>query len=172
MTSPETVNSPVSTPGFSPAYDPLKGLTAAEAAARLPRHGPNELRREVTRPAWRMLLAQYLSPVIGLLAVACLVSAALGEYADAIAIGAILLVNGLVGFFQEYRAERAMLALRSLTAPRARVLREGHASVIAAAEVVPGDVLLLEAGDVVAADARLLEASVVGNALRLRTVKL
>ena len=82
----------------------------------------------------------------------------LGEVADAIAIGAIVVLNAVIGFVQEYRAERAVLALRSMTAPRARVLRDGRSVVIAASAVVPGDVLVLEAGDVVAADARLLEA--------------
>lgn len=161
MTLPESRPNHSSVAGMSssPAYTTSSGLTAVEAAARLAQFGLNELRREERKPAWKMLAAQYLSPVIGLLAAASLVSAALGEYADAIAIGAILAVNGLVGFYQEYRAERAMLALRSLTAPRARVQRDGRASVIAAAEVVPGDVLLLEAGDVVAADARLIEAN-------------
>lgn len=159
MTSPDASSSLAAGPGTSSSPDPAQGLTSTEAAERLVRHGPNELRREATKPAWRMLLAQYLSPMIGLLTAASVISAALGEYADAIAIGAILVINGLVGFFQEYRAERAMLALRSLTAPRARVLRDGRASVIPSAEVVPGDVLLLEAGDVVAADARLLQAN-------------
>jgi Ca2+-transporting ATPase len=105
-----------------------------------------------------MFFAQFASPVIWLLLGACVVSGALGEVADAIAIGAIVVINSLVGFFQEYRAEHAVLALRSLTAPRARVLRDGHSSMIAAAEVVPGDLLMLEAGDIVAADAQLLEA--------------
>lgn len=145
MTSPDASSSLAAGPGTSSSPDPAQGLTSTEAAERLVRHGPNELRREATKPAWRMLLAQYLSPMIGLLTAASVISAALGEYADAIAIGAILVINGLVGFFQEYRAERAMLALRSLTAPRARVLRDGRASVIPSAEVVPGDVLLLEA---------------------------
>ncbi len=138
--------------------DPALGLTQDEAAARLAEVGPNELHREQSRPIWRILLAQYVSPVIGLLLGASIVSAALGELADAMAIGGILIINGLVGFFQEYRAEKAMSALRSLTAPRARVVRGGQSTVIAAAEVVPGDILLLEAGDVVAADAHLLEA--------------
>lgn len=135
-----------------------QGLTLAEVTALLAQWGRNELHQEAARPAWRILLAQYLSPLIGLLLIASVVSAALGEVADAIAIACILIVNGLVGFFQEYRAERAMAALRSLTAPRARVLRDGRAQLIAAAEVVPGDILLLEAGDVVAADAQILEA--------------
>jgi Ca2+-transporting ATPase len=120
--------------------------------------GPNELAREEATPAWRILAGQFASPVIWLLLGACVVSALLGQAADAIAIGIIVVINGLVGFFQEYRAERAVLALRSMTAPRARVLRDGRPSVIPAAEVVPGDVLLLEAGDLVAADARVLEA--------------
>lgn len=134
------------------------GLTRAEAAARLAQYGPNEIRKEQPRPLWRMLLAQYLSPVIALLIVASVISASLGEFADAIAISCILIINGLVGFFQEYRAERAMSALRSLTAPRARVLRDREPQLIAAAEVVPGDILLIEAGDIVAADASLIEA--------------
>ena len=91
--------------------------------------------------------------MIWLLLAACAVSAALGETADALAIGAIVVLNALVGFFQEYRAERAVLALRAMSAPRARVLRDGHSRLVPAAEVVPGDLLLLEAGDVVAADA-------------------
>lgn len=135
------------------------GLSTAEAARRLAAAGANALKREASRPAWRRLVAQYLSPLISLLAAASVVSAALGGVVDAIAIAAILLINGLVGFFQEYRAERAVLALRSLTAPRARVLRDGRASVIPAAQVVPGDILLLEAGDVIAADARLREVN-------------
>ena len=143
---------------LNPRSSPLTGLTQTEALAGLAQYGPNEIRKEQARPLWRMLLAQYLSPVIALLIVASVVSASLGEFADAIAISCILLINGLVGFFQEYRAERAMSALRSLTAPRARVLRDHTPQLIAAADVVPGDILLIEAGDIIAADACLLEA--------------
>jgi Ca2+-transporting ATPase len=138
---------------------PAIGLSTAEAKERLAAHGPNELARAEPTSPWRMLLAQFKSPVIWLLLGACIVSAALGEVVDAIAIGAIVVLNSLVGFFQEYRAERAVLALRSMTAPRARVLRDGRTVVIAAAEIVPGDLLVLEAGDVVAADAQLVEAN-------------
>ncbi|MGZ3459831.1 MAG: HAD-IC family P-type ATPase, partial [Archangium sp.] len=134
------------------------GLGRAEAARRLAEHGRNEIQREKTRSAWAALLEQFRSPMIALLLGACVVSVLLGEHADAIAIGAIVLLNALIGFAQEAKAERALLALRSMTAPRARVMRDGFAVQLPAAEVVPGDVLLLEAGDIVAADARLLEA--------------
>ncbi|MCA9660489.1 MAG: cation-translocating P-type ATPase [Myxococcales bacterium] len=134
------------------------GLSAAEAQRRLAEHGRNELERGRGRPAWRLLVDQFLSPVIGLLTAACVIAAVLGEVADAIAIAAIVVLIGLIGFFQEYRAERALLALRTLTAPRARVLRDGHLALVPAAEVVPGDILSFEAGDIVAADARVLEA--------------
>lgn len=140
-------------------HPPPIGLTAADAKERLATHGPNELSRAEATSPWLMLLEQFKSPVIWLLLGACVVSGALGEVVDAIAIGTIVVLNSLVGFFQEYRAERAVLALRSMTAPRARVLRDGHTVVIAAAEVVPDDLLVLEAGDVVAADARLIEAN-------------
>lgn len=134
------------------------GLTGEEARARLAKAGPNEIKRGETTSPWKLLAEQFGSPLIWLLLAASVISAFLGEVADAIAIGAILVINAFVGFFQEYRAEKAMLALRSMTAPRARVRRDGHAVTISAGEVVPGDVLLLEAGDIVAADARLVEA--------------
>jgi Ca2+-transporting ATPase len=129
-----------------------------EASRRLKAMGPNEIKRGEATSPWRILAGQFASPLIWLLLAASVISGALGEVADAIAIGTILVINALVGFFQEFRAEKAMLALRSMTAPRARVRRDGRALTISAAEVVPGDLLLLEAGDVVAADARLLEA--------------
>ncbi|MDA1372697.1 MAG: cation-translocating P-type ATPase [Proteobacteria bacterium] len=135
-----------------------RGLSTADAERRLREVGPNEIARGQAASPWRLLLTQFSSPVIWLLFGACVVSAALSEITDAIAIGAIVIINGLVGFFQEYRAERAVLALRSMTAPRARVIRDGHTVELPAVQVVPGDVLVLEAGDVVAADARLIEA--------------
>lgn len=147
----------------SPGGSQLSGLSGAEAQHLLIEVGPNEIARENGRPAWALLLAQFNSPMIWLLLAACVLSAALGEGADAIAIGAIVIINALVGFFQEYRAERAVLALRSMTAPRARVIRDGRSEIIPAAQVVPGDILVLEAGDVVAADARLLEANVLST---------
>lgn len=135
------------------------GLTSAKAAAKLAALGPNELARAQAASPWKILASQFGSPVIWLLLAACLVSALLGETADAVAIGVIVVINGLVGFFQEYRAERAVIALRSMTAPRARVLRDGQPVIIPARDVVTEDVLLLEAGDLVAADATVLEAN-------------
>ncbi len=135
-----------------------QGLDTAEATRRLGEYGPNEIHRAAARPRWRVFLEQFRSPMIGLLLAACAVSALLGEHVDAIAIGTIVVLNAIIGYAQEFKAEQALLALRSLTAPRARVLRDGFPVVLPAAEVVPGDVLLLEAGDVVAADARLTEA--------------
>ena len=135
-----------------------RGLTTSEAAARLASYGPNELKREDATSPWRILAGQFASPVIWLLLAAAAISGALGELVDAIAIATILVINALVGFFQEYRAERAVLALRAMTAPQARVVRDGHPSIVAAIEIVPGDVLMLEGGDIVAADARLIEA--------------
>src|SRR5512145_730245 len=133
------------------ASQPLvRGLTSSEAAQRLQQFGPNEIQRQQIQSPWLLFATQFRSPVVWLLFGACVVSAALGEVADAVAIGAIVLINGVIGFFQEYRAERAVLALRSMTAPRARLLRDGRAVESPAAQVVPGDMLVIEAGDVVA----------------------
>ncbi|MES1204709.1 MAG: cation-translocating P-type ATPase [Pseudomonadota bacterium] len=134
------------------------GLTTAAAQLRCAALGANEIAREKTKSRWAILGGQFRSPLIWLLLGASVISGVLGDLVDAIAIGVILGINALVGFFQEYRAEKALLALRSMTAPRARVLRDGRATVVSAVDVVPGDVLLLEAGDIVAADARIVEA--------------
>jgi Ca2+-transporting ATPase len=142
----------------APLTTDIHGLTSDEAARRREQHGPNEIPRARQTPWWLVLTRQFNSPVIWLLVGACAIAIALGEAADAIAIAIIVVLNGLVGFFQEHRAERAILALRSMTAPRARVMRDGRSTILAATEIVPGDVLLLEAGDIVAADAHLLTA--------------
>jgi Ca2+-transporting ATPase len=141
----------------------VRGLSTSEAQRRLVEHGPNEIHRSSGTSPWRMLGSQFSSPLVLLLLTACLISGALGEIIDAVAIVTIVGMNGLIGFYQEYSAQNAVLALRSLTAPRARVLRDGHTVVLPASLVVPGDVLLLEAGDVVAADGRLLEAHVLAT---------
>ncbi|MCC7383972.1 MAG: cation-translocating P-type ATPase [Deltaproteobacteria bacterium] len=149
------MNDPVHVEGHSPRD---AGLTTEEAHRRLATSGRNEIRRAAAHPPWLLFFAQFNSPVVWLLLGACVLSALTGEIADAIAIAAIVIANGLVGFFQEYRAERAILALRSMTAPRARVERDGRVQVVAATEIVVGDLLIFEPGDVVAADGSLVEA--------------
>jgi len=134
------------------------GLSAEEADRRLAEHGPNELARDEGTSPWRLLWEQVRSPLVLLLLGACVLAGALGEVADAVAIAVIVVLNAVVGFFQEHRAERAVLALRAMAAPHARVIRNGHLVDVVAREVVPGDLLWLEPGDVVAADGSLVEA--------------
>ncbi len=135
------------------------GLSSAEAARLLEEHGPNEIERRSATPKWRMVAAQFTSPLVLILVGAAVVSAAVTAIDDAIAIAVIVIVNAVIGYLQESRAEAALLALRSMTAARASVLRDGTGRLVVATAVVPGDVLLLQPGDVVAADARLVDAA-------------
>ena len=134
---------------------PEAGLTAQEALARLSRVGPNRLPQAPARSPWRVLLAQFKSILILILLGAVVLAALVGSTKDALVILAVVVINALVGFYQEYRAERSLAALKSMLPSKARVRRDGVSHDIAADDVVPGDVLLLEAGDRVAADGRL-----------------
>jgi len=134
------------------------GLTSAEAARRLSEHGPNEIGTSRRASPWALLLAQFKNVLIVILLVATALSAFLGHELEAIAIAVIVLFAVLLGFIQEYRAERAIDALREMAAPTATALRDGQENEIPARELVPGDVVLLNAGDKVPADLRLLEA--------------
>jgi Ca2+-transporting ATPase len=138
--------------------DPGAGLATADATRRLEEVGPNELVEERRPGAWRILARQAANTMTGVLAVAALVSVLIGDPKDAVVIGVIVALNVGVGFAQEYRAERAMGALKGMTAPLARVVGDGASRTIPAHDLVPGDLLQLEAGDVVPADARLVEA--------------
>ena len=133
------------------------GLSAAEAAARLAAHGPNELQETISRPAWKMLLAQFVEPMILILVAAAILSFFLGDVTEGIAILAIVILFGVLGFIQEYRAEKAMAALKQMSSPVVRVRRDGSLREIPARDLVPGDVVQLEAGNVVPADLRLIE---------------
>lgn len=142
------------------ATDIEQGLTDEAVTTRLASYGANKLRKGKRFSAFSIFISQFKSLVIWVLIGAAAVSALLGETTDGIAIIAIVILNAVIGFFQEYRAEKAAAALANLTAPHCRVVRNGHSNVIASTEVVPGDILLLEGGDLVAADARLIETSV------------
>jgi len=140
------------------ATDPAEGLSSAEAQACLEKYGPNLLQEGPPKGPWPILREQFTGALVLLLAAAA-VSFLLGEYKDGLAILVIVVLNALFGFIQEYRAEKAMEALKKFSVPRAKVLREGRIQEISAQELVPGDVFFLEAGDVVPADGRLLEAA-------------
>jgi P-type Ca2+ transporter type 2C len=138
--------------------DGSSGLNQGEAARRLIEHGANELKASHRILPWSILLGQFKNVLIAILLVATLLSIFLGHGAEAIAIALIVLFAVLLGFAQEYRSERALEALRQITAPTATALRDGNEVVVPARDIVPGDVILLRSGDKVSADARLLEA--------------
>ena len=133
------------------------GLDPGEALHRLEVHGPNRLEEKQRVSPLLLLARQFTDLLILVLAVAAVISAVLGEWIDAAAIVAIIILNGIIGFFQEYRAERSLEALKRLTAPRARVIRGGAEREIDARDLVPGDLLVISEGDRIPADARLLE---------------
>jgi Ca2+-transporting ATPase len=135
------------------------GLSTTEAAARLAGHGPNALPETAGRGTARMVLDQFSDFMILVLIAAAIVAGLVGEPADTIAILVIVLLNATIGIAQEWRAERAMAALRRMASPLARVRRGGITRELPAADVVPGDIVLLEAGNVVPADLRLIEAA-------------
>ncbi|QEH38988.1 Calcium-transporting ATPase 1 [Aquisphaera giovannonii] len=134
------------------------GLTRVEAGRRLAEHGPNELRGARRASPWALLLGQFRNVLVVILLIAAALSVALGHGVEAIAIAVIVLFAALLGFAQEYRAERGMEALREMAAPTATVVRDGEELEVPARDVVPGDVILLYAGDRIPADARLIEA--------------
>ncbi|MHB1245333.1 MAG: cation-translocating P-type ATPase [Sulfuriferula sp.] len=141
------------------AVDAELGLTAAEASSRLHRHGPNMLPEARRRPAWRIFFDQFADFMILVLLAAAIITGVIGDPEDTIAIAVIILLNAIIGFTQEYRAEKAMAALKKLAAATTRVRRDGQISEISSAELVAGDIVLLEAGNLVPADLRLLEAA-------------
>lgn len=138
--------------------DGRSGLANAEAESRLSRFGKNVLSTESKTPAWIKFVAQFKSPVVLALVAATFVSAAMGEWIDAAAICLIVVINAVISFTQESKAEAAAEALKALSAPKAKVIREGTLIEIPSGDVCAGDVLAFEAGDYIAADARILEA--------------
>ncbi len=147
------------------------GLSERQAQERRERYGKNELTAEKPVPGWRKLLAQFTDVLVVLLLVAALISAALWLYEretalpyEAMAIFAIVLLNALMGYVQQSRAEQAVAALRQMSAAQANVIRDGARQSIPATELVPGDVILVEEGDTVPADARLIQSTALQTA--------
>ena len=142
-----------------------RGLSDAEARTRLERYGRNELTAEKPTPAWKKFLAQFQNVLVILLLVATAISAALWFFErdsalpyEAIAIFAVVMLNAVMGYIQESRAEQAMAALRQMSAAQANVIRDGTLRSIPATDVVPGDIITLEEGDIIPADARLVQS--------------
>jgi Ca2+-transporting ATPase len=135
------------------------GLTEAEAARRLEAHGPNLIESTGKKRPLSIFLGQFKDMMVMVLLAATAVSALMGEAVEAMAIIAIVLLNALLGFFQEYRTERTLEALKRMASPQAKVVRGGRVLLIDAAEVVPGDLIVIEAGDRIPADAYVCEAT-------------
>lgn len=135
------------------------GLSAAEARSRLAEVGPNAVVTHRRVRLIRRLTNQLRDPLLILLMAAVILTVSVGDLTDAVVIAMVIVVNTTVGVIQEIRADHAVTALAILSAPRARVIRDGHQQEIAAADVVPGDALVLGEGDLVAADAELVESA-------------
>lgn len=136
---------------------PKQGLSEEEASRRLEQFGPNELEEAAKPSLFRLIFEQFNNFIVIVLVVAALAAAILGDYIEATAILAIVVLNAILGVVQERKAEEALAALRRLAAPDALVLREGHRQICPARELVPGDVVFLEAGNFIPADLRLIE---------------
>ena len=133
------------------------GLSSEEVKRRLEEFGYNELKEKKRITPLQIFLRQFKDVFVIMLLIATAISFLIGETIDAVIIAVIVILNSVLGFVMEYRSEKAMEAMRKLTAPKTRVMRDGSEQVIAARDIVPGDIVLLEAGDRVPADARLIE---------------
>jgi calcium-translocating P-type ATPase len=135
------------------------GLTTEQAGERLIRFGPNALEEEESQSVFRLFLHQFRSPLIYILVVAAIATIFVQEYIDTAVIAAVLLLNAVIGFTQERKAEQSVMALRQLVAPKAHVRRDDHELDIESTELVPGDVVFLESGTRVPADIRIFAAT-------------
>lgn len=140
------------------AVDVVQGLSSEDATKRIQEYGTNEITEQATKTIWGLLYEQIIEPLVIILLLAAGVSAALGKVEEFIAIMAIVVLNAILGVFQEYRAEQAIAALKKMSQPNVRLRREGKDTTIEASQLVPGDIILLEAGNIIPADARILEA--------------
>ena len=140
------------------------GLASAEAEARLKKYGPNQLKEKKGTSPLIIFLEQFQNFIVWILIGAALVSGFLKEWVDALAIVAIVILNAILGFIQEYRAEKSLAALKKLSSPNSKVIRDGRHDIIPSSNLVPGDLIELEAGDNVPADSRLVWVSANFNA--------
>lgn len=134
-----------------------EGLSTSKAAENLRKFGPNALLEKKKKPAWILFLGQFKDFMILILLAAAFLSGIIGELTDTLIILVIIILNAILGFVQEYRAEKAMEALKKMTETQSQVIREGKTQTLSSNELVPGDLLLLEAGNMVPADVRLIE---------------
>jgi Ca2+-transporting ATPase len=134
------------------------GLKSLEADTRLRKYGFNQITHKKKLNPLKLFFQQFINPLIYILLAAVVISLVIQHYIDAIVIMIIVILNAILGFSQEYKAEKALELLKKMAAPHARVLRHGHTKIIEASKLVPGDILLLETGDKVPADARIIEA--------------
>lgn len=135
------------------------GLTAAEAAARLKEYGPNLLVEAARKTTLQKLIDQFKEFLIVLLVISAVISAVFGEFGDAVAIMAIVILNAVIGVIQENKAENALEALKKMTNPKTRVIRGGRPELVDSSSLVPGDIVLIDAGDIMSADMRLIESA-------------
>ncbi len=138
--------------------DPTTGLTQPQAAQRLAHYGINRLEEKPARPVWHLLLSQFKSLLILVLIAAAILAAAIGDLIDGIVILAVVTINALLGFYQEFQAEKSLAALKNMLALQATVRRDGLVATLPAEQIVPGDIVILEAGDKIPADGRIISA--------------
>lgn len=135
------------------------GLTSEEAKKRLEQYGKNELKAKKKKNPLKMFLNQFKDLMILILIISAIIAGSLGKPIDSVAIIAIVILNAIIGFLQEYRADKAIEALKQIATPHTNVIRDGKTNTIPANEIVPGDIVLLEAGQIVPADIRLIESA-------------
>lgn len=135
-----------------------RGLTQQEAQRRLQEFGVNRLPEQKRASTFKLFLNQFSSFIVWLLIAAAFIAGLLGEWIDVAAIGVIVILNALLGFFQEFRAEQSLAALRKMVSPSSKVVRDGELRTISSLEIVPGDLILIEAGDRIPADGRIIQS--------------
>src|SRR3989344_5980361 len=142
---------------FSELNSDINGLSTQQANERTEKYGKNEIKQKKKDSWFSILINQFKNVIVWVLIIATLISVFLGEYVDGIVIGAILILNAVLGFVQEFKAEKAIEALQKMASLKAKVIRDGEEVLLDASELVPGDIILIETGDKIPADSRLIE---------------